>query len=141
MRGGPGTTMYVIGGSAAEAADKVFQHNGVGSSIEIVGFTTTGSIGKLYRSCGDCTGNGGPRRVTIRDVKLEKVTSSVAGVNANFGDVATIRGLQIQGYEMGEPKVCQEFEGVVKGEGSSKSMGEAFNSPACDVSPSDVTPF
>jgi len=141
MRGGPGTTMYVIGGSAANAADKVFQHNGVGSTIEIVDFETTGPIGKLYRSCGDCRNNGGPRRVNIRNVKIERVTSSVAGVNANFGDVATIRDLEIRNYEPGKPRVCEEFVGVQKGQGSSRKIGEAFESRACDVRRSDVSGF
>jgi pectate lyase len=139
MRGGPGTTMFIIGGSAAEANDKVFQHNGIGSTIEIMDFKTTGSIGKLYRSCGDCTGNGGPRRVNITNVVLENVRSSVAGVNSNFGDVAAIRNLQIRAYEKGEPKVCEEFRGVVKGDGDSESIGEAFGSRSCDIRETDVT--
>jgi pectate lyase len=141
MKGGPGTVMNIIGGSAANADDKVFQHNGVGSTINIMNFTTTGEIGKLYRSCGDCTGNDGPRIVNVSDVKLEKVKSAVVGVNSNFGDRATLRNVQIQSYEPGKPKVCQEFRGVVKGNGSSQSIGERFNSAACDVSTGDVTGF
>jgi hypothetical protein len=46
----------VIGGGARGAADKVIQHNGVGS-ITIDGFTVT-DFGKLYRSCGNCKQNG-----------------------------------------------------------------------------------
>jgi hypothetical protein len=119
----------------------VCQHNGIGSTVNITAFTTTGSIGKLYRSCGDCSGNGGPRRVNVNMVNLEKVTSAVVGVNSNFGDVARLRNIRIKGYTPGKPKVCSEMRGVVKGQGETSTIGERFNTPACDVSPSDVTPF
>ena len=141
MRGGAGKVMNIMGGSAANAEDKVFQHNGIGSTVNITAFTTTGSIGKLYRSCGDCSGNGGPRRVNVNMVNLEKVTSAVVGVNSNFGDVARLRNIRIKGYTPGKPKVCSEMRGVVKGQGETSTIGERFNTPACDVSPSDVTPF
>jgi hypothetical protein len=141
MRGGAGKVMNIMGGRAANADDKVFQHNGIGSTVNITAFTTTGSIGKLYRSCGDCSGNGGPRRVNVNMVNLEKVTSAVVGVNSNFGDVARLRNIRIKGYTPGKPKVCSEMRGVVKGQGETSTIGERFNTPACDVSPSDVTPF
>lgn len=140
MRGGSGKVMNVVGGRASNADDKVFQHNGIGSTVNISGFSTTGSIGKLYRSCGNCSNNGGPRRVSINNVILDTVKSSVAGVNTNFGDVATIRNLRIRSYTPGKPKVCEEFRGVQKGSESSSS-GERFNTRACNVTQSDVRPF
>jgi len=138
MRGGSGTTMDVIGGSAAEAEDKVFQHNGIGSTVNITGFRTFGSIGKLYRSCGNCSNNGGPRRVNIDNTRLARVRSSVAGVNSNFGDVARIRNLKIENYQPGRPKVCEEFRGVQKGS-EPQSLGERFNTASCNVRQSDVS--
>jgi len=42
----------VSGGGAKGAADKVIQHNGVGT-ISISDFTVE-DFGKLYRSCGNC---------------------------------------------------------------------------------------
>ena len=45
------------------------------------------------------------------------------------------------GYTPGKPKVCSEMRGVVKGQGETSTIGERFNTPACDVSPSDVTSF
>lgn len=140
MKGGSGKTMRVQGGSAANANDKVFQHNGKGSTISIDGFKTTGSIGKLYRSCGNCSSNGGPRKVNIANVKIEKLTDSVAGVNANFGDVATIRNVKIKGYKLGKPQVCVEYKGVQKGKESSK-VGEKWGTTACNVRKSDVTSY
>jgi hypothetical protein len=140
MKGGSGKIMRIRGGSAANASDKVFQHNGKGSTISIDGFQTRGSIGKLYRSCGNCENNGGPRRVNINNVRLEKVTASVVGVNSNYGDVATIRALKIKGYTAGSPQVCVEYRGVQKGSESTK-IGERWNTAACNVSRGDVTAY
>jgi pectate lyase len=140
MSGGSGKVMNVSGGSASNASDKVFQHNGKGSTININNFKTTGSIGKLYRSCGNCSSNGGPRKVTISNTKLEKVTAAVAGVNGNFGDIAKIRTLQIKGYKVGSPPVCVEYKGVQKGSEPPK-VGEKWGTTACNVSKSDVTSY
>lgn len=139
MKGGSGKIMRVRGGSAAHASDKVFQHNGKGSTVSIDGFKTTGSIGKLYRSCGNCESNGGPRKVNINNVQIEKV-SEVVGVNANYGDIATIRNLKIKGYKAGSPKVCVEYKGVQKG-GESSKVGEKWGTTACNVRTSDVKAY
>lgn len=142
MKGGSGKTMNVSGGSAANASDKVFQHNGKGSTVNITNFKTTGSIGKLWRSCGNCVSNGGPRKVNISNVQLEKVTASVVGVNANYGDVAKIRTLRIKGYKAGSPPVCVEYKGIEKnGSADSPKVGEKWNTTACNVSKSDVTSY
>ncbi|GAB2894603.1 pectate lyase [Uliginosibacterium flavum] len=133
MKGGSGKTMSVVGGSADKASDKVFQHNGKGSTIKISGFTA-GTIGKLYRSCGNCSSNGGPRYVNISNTKITKASAGVAGVNANFGDKATIRTLTVGKGNA----VCIEFKGVQKGSESPK-VGEKWNTTACNVSKSDVT--
>ncbi|MGC3963904.1 MAG: pectate lyase [Rhodocyclaceae bacterium] len=140
MEGGSGKVMNITGGSAANADDKVFQHNGIGSTMNISNFTTTGSIGKLYRSCGDCDGNGGPRKVNITNVKIEK-TGSVVGINSNYGDVATIRSLQIKGYKSGSPAVCVTYKGVTDHNGESSKIGEQWNTTNCNISPSDVTAY
>ncbi|MFT3733731.1 MAG: pectate lyase [Rhodocyclaceae bacterium] len=136
-----GTTMNINGGSATDADDKVFQHNGINATLNVTNFTTYGSIGKLSRSCGDCTGNGGPRYFNINGVTLNKVSSAVIGVNGNYGDKATLRNIKIKGYKSGSPKVCVEYKGVQKGSGSSSTVGEKWNTSACNVSTSDVTSF
>jgi hypothetical protein len=141
MLGGSGKTMTVTGGSAAAADDKAFQHNGKGSTVNISNFALNGSNGKLYRSCGDCSANGGPRKVNISNVTVNGTVKTVAGVNANYGDVATIRTLRVKGYKAGKPKLCEEYIGVVKGNGSSKSQGEKFGTAACNVRTTDVTSF
>jgi hypothetical protein len=144
-----GTKFTVSGGSAynntsnspGSKPDKIFQHNSKNSTFEITGgFTAKGVNGKLWRSCGNCSSNGGPRYVNINNVTIDGTIGSIAGVNRNFGDKATIRNLKIKGYKSGSPKVCEEFQGVQKGSDSSK-YGEYWNTAYCDVSKSDVTAF
>jgi Pectate lyase len=142
-----GGTLTIIGGSAYNDAtgpggkpDKIFQHNSKNSTTIVTGgFTVKGEHGKLWRSCGDCSNNGGPRRLVIDDVIIEgTITAGVAGANRNYGDQVQIRRLGIKNYQAGKTKICEEYTGVNKGQGSSSKLGEFFNSPTCDVSPSDI---
>ena len=141
-----GGTMTIVGGSAYNSdggyggtPDKIFQHNSKNSTTVISGgFTTYGKHGKLWRSCGNCTNNGGPRNVLIYDVNIDSAIGAIVGVNRNYGDRATIRDLRIRNYSSGSPHVCDEYRGVQKGSSSSK-YGEYWNSASCDVSPSDVS--
>ncbi|RGP68513.1 pectate lyase [Fusarium sporotrichioides] len=105
----------IEGGGAQEAKDKVIQHNGRGT-VTIKGFTVI-NAGKLYRGCGDCTGNGGPRHVVVENVKAKGV-GNLVGINSNYGDTANISGTC--GADV--KKVCQEFEGVQKGNGKSTEV-------------------
>ncbi|KAF2214503.1 polysaccharide lyase family 3 protein [Cercospora zeae-maydis SCOH1-5] len=126
--------VLIEGGGAQSASDKVVQHNGRGT-VTIRGGTYV-NIGKLYRSCGDCTGNGGPRKVIIENVKVNGVSSDLAGINANYGDTATISG------SCGKSKKpCQQYVGVVKGNGESQkesgtgsclgAQGKLSSLPSC----------
>ncbi len=141
-----GGTMTIVGGTAYNSTsgyggtpDKIFQHNSKNSTTIISGgFTATGTHGKLYRSCGNCSSNGGPRYALIYDVNINASIGSIAGVNSNFGDVATIRNLRILNYSSDDTPVCVEYQGVQSGSSSTK-YGEAWNSSSCDVSTSDVT--
>ncbi len=145
-----GGTMTIIGGSAFNSADgpggkpdKVFQHNSRNSTTIITGgFTLKGQHGKLWRSCGDCKDNGGPRNLVIDDVVIEgDVSSGIAGANQNYGDRVSIRNLRIKHYSPGKPSICDEYVGVSKGHGSSRKLGEFFGTQACDVNVSDVFSF
>ncbi|KGO78504.1 Pectate lyase, catalytic [Penicillium italicum] len=99
----------IKGGGAQEAKDKVVQHNGVGT-VTIDGFTVVNS-GKLYRSCGNCTGNKSksPRKVVVKNVKASNVATLV-GINSNYGDQSEVSGTCGSGVK----HVCEEFEGVDK---------------------------
>jgi hypothetical protein len=135
--GPAGTVMNITCGSAKNGEDKTFQFNGRGE-LRISNFYVA-NVGKLVRTCGDCTGNGGPRKIFVTNVIARDVASTIVGINSNYGDVATIRGLTLNNSGTGKTKICQVFKGVVKGSGSSTALGVEFNTPACQVSQADVT--
>ena len=104
-------TMTVVGGGAMHASDKVFQHNGPGTFV-IKDFQAT-DIGKLYRSCGNCKTQFA-RHVQVSNVTVTAPIKTLAGINPNLGDTATITGATIVG---GTAKnVCALFKGVTSGE-------------------------
>jgi hypothetical protein len=135
--GPAGTVMNITCGAAQGATDKTFQFNGRGE-LRISNFYVA-NAGKIVRTCGDCTGNGGPRKIWLTNVIARDIASTIVGINSNFGDVATIRGLTLNNSGTGKTKICQVFKGVVKGSGSSTALGVEFNTPACQVSQADVT--
>jgi hypothetical protein len=134
--GPAGTVMTVNCGAAFNGSDKTFQFNGRGE-LHISNFYVANS-GKLVRSCGDCTGNGGPRRIFVTNV-ITRDVPTIVGINTNFGDVATIRNVTLNNSGTSKTKICQVYKGVVKGQGSTKALGVEFNTPNCQVSQSDVT--
>lgn len=147
MLGGSGKTMTVIGGSASHASDKVFQHNGKGSTINISNFATYGDIQRFWASCGNCPSNGGPRylvtnNVTINGavVKPDGTAGYLLRLNYNYGDKATVRNWKIKGWKKGSPKVCVQAIGVQPGEAQTNN-GEFWNTAYCDVKESDITSF
>lgn len=139
-KGPEGTTMHVNCGAAFGGEDKTFQHNGRGD-VKITNFYAE-DAGKLYRSCGDCTNNGGPRVVTIENVKLKDV-ATVVGINPNFGDQAYIKDIEIEHGGSHKVKVCQVYIGRAKRKTPPPAdyIGRRvqFETQHCNVSPSDVT--
>ncbi|KAH6723052.1 putative pectate lyase E [Leptodontidium sp. MPI-SDFR-AT-0119] len=129
--------VLIQGGGAANTQDKVVQHNGKGT-ITIKDFTAV-SVGMVYRSCGNCSDNGGPRKVIISGLKANGVTADVLGINSNYGDTATVSGSCGQGIK----NVCQQWTGVDKklaSAGSTKlaskdscfgAQGKLTTLPAC----------
>jgi len=134
--GPAGTVMTVNCGAAYNGADKTFQFNGRGE-LRISNFYVANS-GKLARSCGDCTGNGGPRRIFVTNV-ITRDVPTIVGINSNFGDVATINNVTLNNSGTSKTKICQVYKGVVKGNGSTSALGVEFDTPNCQVSQSDVT--
>ena len=86
----------------------MIQHTGKGT-VTVKDYTVV-DVNNLYKSCGSCTNNGGPRNVVVSNVKAGNVKSDLVGINSNFGDVATIDGTCGVGK-----KPCQEYKGVPKG--------------------------
>lgn len=74
-------TSYVIGGGAFKADDKIFQFNGRGT-LEINGFYAQ-DYGKVVRNCGNCSGNGGPRNVVLKNV-IARDGGVLCGINTNY---------------------------------------------------------
>lgn len=99
-------TTNVLNSGARGAKDKVIQHNGKGT-VNVKNFVAEG-FGKVYRSCGNCKNNVGPRKVILDGVRASG-GSVLAGVNQNYGDTATIKnscGIDIN-------KSCQIYNGMV----------------------------
>ncbi|EWC44467.1 hypothetical protein DRE_06735 [Drechslerella stenobrocha 248] len=80
-------TSYVSGGGALNAEDKIVQFNGRGT-VQVKNFYAN-SYGKLVRSCGNCSGNGGPRNVVIDNV-VARGGGVLCGINTNYGDTCRI---------------------------------------------------
>ncbi|KAL3100855.1 hypothetical protein niasHT_029276 [Heterodera trifolii] len=76
----------VTGGGVKNAADKVFQMNGAGT-LTVKDFV---------------------RKFVVDNVKVTGLKTLLCGINENYGDVATIKNVQISGASK---KVCAEFEG------------------------------
>lgn len=119
-------TSYVIGGGAWGAQDKVFQFNGRGT-VNISGFYAK-DYGKVSRSCGDCTNNGGPRHFVIDNVTAVD-GGPLCGINTNYGDTC-----RISNSCQSNKKDCDRYQGVVKGNGSSKKLGTGPDGVSCFVS-------
>jgi hypothetical protein len=127
-----GGTSYVIGGGAKSASDKVFQHNGNGT-VNISGFYAK-SLGKLYRSCGNCSSSYA-RHVVVDNVILDGA-KYVVGINTNFGDTAKLTRITL--YNGSSTHVCAEYKGVSKGSEPSY-LQDGWNDGKCNVSKSDIT--
>jgi hypothetical protein len=142
-----GATMRLNHVIALKATDKVFQHNAKGGSRTIIENSFVSGFGKLWRSCGDCTDNGGPRHLTIDNVRVDGVTTAVAGANQNYGDTVTIRNLFVKGgYDAADdkPKICTEYLGVTDHNGESTKLGDGksqWNTATCKVNQSDVKSY
>ncbi|GAA2615805.1 hypothetical protein Adu01nite_31860 [Paractinoplanes durhamensis] len=104
-------TMTIDGGGAMHASDKVFQHNGPGTFV-IKNFQAS-DIGKLYRSCGNCSKQFA-RKVQVSNVTVTAPLKTLVGINPNLGDTATITGATLIGGK--STNVCALFKGVTSGE-------------------------
>ncbi|MDF3064755.1 MAG: Pectate lyase [Polyangiaceae bacterium] len=121
--------MTINGGVAKSASDKVFQHNGPGTMV-VKNFCAD-SIGKLYRSCGNCSKQYA-RSVAFDNVVV-KGAKSVAGINSNYGDVARFSKVSVSG----NPTICQKYTGTTSGE--PKEAGSGADGKNCIYSSSDIT--
>lgn len=103
-------TSNIVGGGAKGAEDKVIQHNG-GGTVKIDSYCVQ-DFGKLYRSCGNCKTQY-KRTVTISNI-IAKNGKLIAGINSNYGDVATI-STSTNSYSSVK-SVCDTFKGNNSGD-------------------------
>ncbi|KAL0567406.1 hypothetical protein V5O48_014583 [Marasmius crinis-equi] len=102
-------TSNIIGGGAKNADDKVVQHNG-GGTVKIDSYCVQ-TFGKLYRSCGNCSSQ--VKRTALISQIIGSNGDVLAGVNSNFGDVATLdtASLSLSGVD----SICDTFQGNSNG--------------------------
>jgi hypothetical protein len=142
-----GATMTLNHVIALHATDKVFQHNAKGGSKTIIRNSYISDFGKLWRSCGDCTSNGGPRHLTIENVRVDGIKTAVAGANRNYCDTVTIQNLYVKGgYNAGQdkPRICTEYNGVTDHNGESTSIDggkSQWGTATCKVAQGDVKSY
>jgi cell division septation protein DedD len=105
-------TMTIDGGGARHASDKTFQHNGPGTMV-IKNFQAA-DIGKLYRSCGNCSKQFA-RHVQVSNVTVTAPVKTLVGINPNFGDTAKISNVTVVGGTA-KTVICASFKGVTSGE-------------------------
>ncbi|KAG8691454.1 hypothetical protein FRC08_004602 [Ceratobasidium sp. 394] len=103
-------TSNIVGGGAKNADDKVVQHNG-GGNVVIDSYCVQ-NFGKLYRSCGNCSTQY-KRTVTISNV-IASSGKVLAGVNSNYGDVATINTSSNKYTSV--KSICDTFQGNSNGD-------------------------
>jgi pectate lyase len=124
--------MTINGGGAFSASDKVIQHNGPGT-IKISNFFVS-SVGKVYRSCGNC-GTQYARHVVFDHV-VAKSAKYLAGINANYGDTATFSNITI--CSGSSTTICERYTGNDTGD-EPPAIGSGPDSKSCLYSTSDIT--
>jgi hypothetical protein len=129
-------TMTIDGGGALSADDKVFQHNAPGTMI-VRNFAAQG-IGKLVRTCGNCSNNPQTRHVRVENVRIEMKATNVVSINVNYGDTARFSKVTIVGDTNKKTTICDKYNGVKKGEGDAKKVGTGADGKNCIYSSSDI---
>jgi len=120
------STSLVSGGGARNATDKVFQHNGAGT-VSVHNFLAH-NIGKLYRSCGNCSPQYA-RYSEFVNIRVDKA-KVVVGVNQNFGDRTMLRDSCVVNTKAGG--LCWRYEGNGQGK-EPKKVGSGPEGEVCVV--------
>ncbi|MEU2561302.1 pectate lyase [Streptomyces longispororuber] len=129
------STYTVRGGGARKASDKVFQFNGAGKLV-VTKFQVS-EFGKLVRSCGNCKKQH-KRTVVIDDVDITAPGKSIVGVNANFGDTASLREVRVHGDTKKKIKPCTRFTGNNTGKEPTE-IGTGPDGVTCRYKDSDLS--
>jgi hypothetical protein len=130
-----GSVYTVYGGGARKASDKVLQFNGAGKLV-VTKFQVA-DFGKLVRSCGNCKTQY-KRTIVINDVDVTAPGKSLAGINTNYGDTASLRNVRIHGDSSKKIKPCVRFTGNNTGK-EPVQTGTGPDGTHCRYQASDVT--
>ncbi|MGW7514562.1 pectate lyase [Streptomyces sp. NPDC054796] len=132
---GSGETYTVSGGGARKAADKIFQFNG-GGTLNISNFA--GQDFKTFvRSCGNCSTQY-KRTISVSNTEITAPGSVIGGINTNYGDSLTLRGITIVGDSSKKIVPCQKYIGNDDGDEPTKN-GSGPDGTYCKYSTSDIT--
>lgn len=130
----PSAAYRVVGGGARKADDKVFQFNGAGT-LSVHGFQVSG-FGKLVRSCGNCSEQH-RRTVVVDDVDITAPGRSIVGINTNYGDTATLRGIRVHGDDDRTIDTCVRYTGNDSGD-EPEETGTGPDGKHCLFQDSDI---
>ncbi|KAI1750208.1 pectate lyase [Xylaria castorea] len=118
-------TSYINGGGAFKADDKIIQFNGRGT-VQVKNFYAN-DYGKVARSCGNCSGNGGPRNF-IMDNVVAHDGGVLCGINTNYGDTC-----KISNSCQDDAKYCDRYTGNSNGDEPPK-IGSGPDGTYCTTS-------
>ncbi|PNG18940.1 pectate lyase [Streptomyces cahuitamycinicus] len=137
FKGKSSSAVYkVIGGGARNADDKVLQFNGAGT-LHVSGFQVQ-NAGKLVRSCGNCKTQH-KRTIVLSDIDVTAPMNSIVGVNANYGDTATLSKIRIHGDSKKKIKTCVRFEGNNTGKEPKELKPAGPDGKSCKFKASDIS--
>ncbi|KAI0150543.1 pectate lyase [Xylariaceae sp. FL1272] len=118
-------TSYVNGGGAFAAEDKIIQFNGFGT-VQVKNFYAN-DYGKVVRSCGNCSNNGGARHIIMNGV-VAVDGGVLCGINTNYGDTCSITNCCHD-----DGKNCDRYTGNNDGDEPPK-IGSGPDGTYCTVS-------
>ncbi|MCX5563244.1 pectate lyase [Streptomyces sp. NBC_00038] len=136
FRGSSSSNVYTVsGGGAKEASDKVFQFNGAGT-LNVSNFAVK-NFGTFIRSCGNCSTQY-KRTINLNTIEVTWKGSRLVGINTNYGDSATLRGIKIVGDTSKKIIPCQKYIGNNTG-AEPTTNGTGPDSTYCKYATSDIT--
>ncbi|MET8976699.1 pectate lyase [Streptomyces sp. NPDC004539] len=136
FRGSSSSNVYTVsGGGARSASDKVFQFNGAGT-LNVSNFAVQ-NFGTFVRSCGNCSTQY-KRTINLNTIEATYSGGKLVGINTNYGDSATLRGITIVGDSSRKIVPCQKYIGNNSGS-EPPTNGSGPDGTYCKYATSDIT--
>jgi len=134
--GSSSSNVYTVsGGGAKEASDKVFQFNGAGT-LNVSNFAVQ-TFGTFVRSCGNCKTQY-KRTINLNTIEATYKGGRIVGINTNYGDSATLKGIKMVGDTSKKIVPCQKYIGNNTGAEPTKN-GTGADGTYCKYASSDIT--